>query len=457
MDVQALRESPAMRDVLGRLQERLEHVVESQNWTGLAAAVVIDQSLLWCGAFGHASLEEKRPVTVKTLFGVGSITKAFTAIALFQLRDAGLLCLDDPIEKYLPEFKIRSPFPNSGPATIRQIMGHRAGFPMETPINCWESLEFPDGAALLSSLQDTELTCLPMTEYRYGNLGFAILGTLVSRVAKQPYRVYITEHILKPLGMRDATFERPSNGRVQAAHGYATLHGGPLYATPWPDTGSYESAIQLMTSAEDLGKFLSFQFRYGGPDGSDILKGSSLREMHWPTYIHPDWTRAQAVCWAIEKIGGETVHRHAGATFGFQATCSFVQRLQLGIVLLANLGSAQLDGIRREALELLMPELASRCKPPQKDSTHTIPSLKPFVGRYAHPAGISVEFAESGDKLLMLDSDAAGRLVGTLVPYGKNSFRVVQGIGAGERVNFFFDGGNTAQLVRFGSYAYYRV
>src|SRR5215510_16384185 len=144
----------------------------------MSIVIVHDQDVLLAKGFGYADLEKKIPADPQTVYRIGSVTKAFTALMLMQLRDAGKLGLDDPIEKYLPEFKIKSRFADARPVTFRQVASHFSGLPREAPLPYTYQVVtvFPRTEELIASLASTELIGPADTKFQYSNLGFNILG-----------------------------------------------------------------------------------------------------------------------------------------------------------------------------------------------------------------------------------------------------------------------------------------
>src|SRR5215467_10417551 len=112
------RNDPEIRATLAKIESDVEKAIQEKKIPGLSIAIVFNQQVLLSKGFGFADLEKKVPATAATVYRIGSITKLFTALMLMQLRDAGKLNLDDPIEKYVPEFQIKSRFPDARPATF---------------------------------------------------------------------------------------------------------------------------------------------------------------------------------------------------------------------------------------------------------------------------------------------------------------------------------------------------
>ena len=204
------KNDPAVRAILTEIEADAENARVKAKIPGMSMVIVYDQDVLLAKGFGYADLEKQIPADPQTVYRAGSVTKSFTALMLMQLRDAGKLQLDDPIEKYLPEFKIKSRFPDARPATFRQVAAHYSGLPREAPMlhEYRATDEFPSVEDQLKSLTtaNSEMMIPPMTLYSYSNLGYDIMGLALSRIAKQPYDRYVADQILKPLGMNSSGF-----------------------------------------------------------------------------------------------------------------------------------------------------------------------------------------------------------------------------------------------------------
>jgi CubicO group peptidase (beta-lactamase class C family) len=209
-----------VRAALAGLDVQIEAARQEQHVPGLSVVIVADQDVLFLKGYGLADLVNALPATPHTIYRIGSNTKLFTATMLMQLRDAGKLQLDDPVERYLPAFSIPSRFPDSPPITFRQLATHTSGLPLEAPLEYGYHFTrtFPSIEALLSSLTYLERCQPPYTAYRYSNLGFNILGHTLAQIAQQPYAEYVTQHLLNPLGMNDSGF---THRRCAAACGRA--------------------------------------------------------------------------------------------------------------------------------------------------------------------------------------------------------------------------------------------
>ncbi len=154
-----IAQDPAVSAALANLDAQLAAAMKERNLPGLSAGVIYDQELIWAKGYGYADLEQHIPADADSIYEIGSVTKLFNAVMLMKLRDAGKLNLDDPIEKYLPEFKIRSRFSDPRPPTFRQVVSHVSGLPREYGFDVGQSghLQQFSAAVVLAGIKDKEM------------------------------------------------------------------------------------------------------------------------------------------------------------------------------------------------------------------------------------------------------------------------------------------------------------
>ncbi len=134
-----VEDSLDVKDALAQIATQLEKEWKDKKIPGLSAAIIYDQSTIWADSYGYANQEQEFPATSQTLYSVASITKPVTATLMMHLRDAGKLQLDDPLEKHLPGFKVKSRLSNIRPPTLRQVAAHVSGLPAEAPLDYRET------------------------------------------------------------------------------------------------------------------------------------------------------------------------------------------------------------------------------------------------------------------------------------------------------------------------------
>jgi CubicO group peptidase (beta-lactamase class C family) len=240
--------------------------------------------------YGRARTETGAPVDADTAYNWASITKSMTAIAILQLRDRGLLSLDDPAVRYVPELrKVHSDYGPVDAITIRHLLTHSAGLRNPTwPWDCddatncdWQPFEPTQWAQVTAMLPYTHLAFAPGSRWSYSNLGYVFLGQIIERLSGDDFEVYVDKNILKPLAMHDSYFDRAPyflEGHVSASY----LRAGAKL-TPQPfnfDTGITTSNSGLKAPIPDMEKYLRFLIGDANNQRYEmVLKRRTLEEM----------------------------------------------------------------------------------------------------------------------------------------------------------------------------------
>ncbi|BEV01341.1 serine hydrolase domain-containing protein [Novosphingobium olei] len=229
----------------------------SNHVPGLVFGVVRDGRLAYVKSKGVQDIEQKRPVTPDTLFRIASMTKAFTALSILKLRDEGRLGLDDPADRYVPELRGWTyPTSDSPRITIRDLLTHTAGFVTDDP---WGDRQTPLSQTAFTTLlrAGVPFTRAPEQRHEYSNLGYAILGRVIANVTKAPYRNYVEQRLLTPLGMTASGFDVLAHPRDKRAIGYR-WENEAWAQEPTMKDGAFNSMGGLEVSATDYAKWLGF-------------------------------------------------------------------------------------------------------------------------------------------------------------------------------------------------------
>ena len=219
---------------------------------------------------GHQDRATKRPVDEQTIYHWASITKTFTGIAIMQLRDRGLLSLDDPVVKYVPELReVHNPYGDISQVTIRHLMTHSAGFRAGTwpwgGDQPWHPFEPTRWAQVVAMMPYTELQFRPGSKYSYSNPGVIFLGRIIELFSGDDYEVYINKNIFMPLGMTRSFFDRaPYHLVAHRSHSYAKTDEGLNEQRFDFDSGITVSNGGLNAPLGDMAKYLTFLI-----DGND--------------------------------------------------------------------------------------------------------------------------------------------------------------------------------------------
>lgn len=346
------------------IEKMYKDYAAANYFPGSAFGVIADGKLICSGGTGFANVDQQTAATTTSLFRIASMTKSFTAMAVLQLRDEGKLRLDDPISAYIPQTKRFTYLTDDAPPiTIRHLLTHSAGFPEDNP---WGDRQLEDSNDELMQLieQGVSFSNVPGVSYEYSNLGFTLLGYIVSKVSGKPYQQYITEKILRPLGMDHTLWEYTRVPSKQLAHGYRRLNG-QWKEEPLLHDGAYGAMGGLISSIEDFSKymnlFLSSWPLQNNTDGS-IIKRSSIREMQqlWQfntlvaDYRYPNGRACPLVTgygyglrWS-KDCDGRITTGHSGGLPGFGSHWVILPDYGIGLVSLSNLtyGAAGLINTR---------------------------------------------------------------------------------------------------------------
>jgi CubicO group peptidase (beta-lactamase class C family) len=406
----------------------------------VSIGIVHDQDLVWAKGFGLRDVERKLPATAETVYRIASITKTFTATAIMQLRDAGKLRLDDPVKKHLPWFEYRDTFPSAPAITIEQLLTHTSGLPREAEFPYWTDRAFPTREELIAALETQTGVFEPATRYKYSNLGLALAGEMVTAVSGEPYAKYIHDHILSPLRMRSTAVRTEDIDRGKLATGYEIRQpeeGQP--AAPETDSRALTAAANMSSNVEDLARFISLQFRTGGDADSQILKGSTLREMHRVHWLSDDWSSGRGLGFSVWRQGERTLVGHGGWVAGYRTQIAFDPDAKIGVIVLTNSDEGGPAAYVREAFELLAPALERAAV--QEKARVTAENLERYVGTYHDPSGWLTDVLLMNGGLVMYghsyppSTDPKDELV-ELTPVAEHTFRMTGENGNGELVTF---------------------
>jgi len=343
--------------------------VTRAHMPGAVMGIIIDGELVWVKTAGVRELKDRAPVTPDTVFRIASMTKSFTALSILKLRDEGKLSLDDPVARYVPALAgLPYPTKDSPVLTIRHLLTHSEGFPEDNP---WGDRQLAQSDETLRAWLRAGLpfSTAPGTAYEYSNYGFAILGQVVARASGKPYDDYVTEEILKPLGMKASTFHLTAVPKNQVAPGYRwednTWKDEPVLAH-----GSFGSMGGLWTSAHDLARYVAFLLS-AFPPRDEVDRGpvrrSSVREMQQASRAQPAFALRNSVeaplQLAVSSYGyGLRVSQdcrfnyvvgHGGGLPGYGSLMSWLPEYGVGLVAMGNLTYAGWNSLFTDTIAAL--------------------------------------------------------------------------------------------------------
>ena len=441
-------------DVTG--QERLfEGWIRAQiayrGLPGIAVGVVSDQQLVWAKGFGFADVDLKTPMTPATRFRMASHSKLFTATAIMQLRDAGKLRLDDPVVKYLDWFKLQPAEADDPPVTIEELLTHSAGLPREAGPH-WTELDFPSGDGVRKYVLEHPAPYSPEVRWKYSNLGFTIAGMIVEAVSGEKWADYVQKHIFDPLGMKDSSVDRQVDG---LATGYGRrMPDGSRKKMPFVDARAMAPATGITSTVEDMAKFVSLQFRKGRVGGSQILSTGALREMHRVRVLESNWTRGNAIGFAVNREAGKVYVGHGGSYFGYKTQTLIQLDDKVGVIVLTNGDDSLPSQFATELMGTVGAAVAKAAAP----ATKTVPwdpAWSRFAGLYRSQVA-DTEVVELNQRLVMFDpANPNPDAPINMTPIGGGLFRFDAPTGGGvvgEVIRFVEENGKVIRMYTGDSY-----
>lgn len=413
--------------------EALDQIVENNlkrfHVPGAAIGIVVDNKILFMRGYGTRNQQRELPVTTNTRFQIASCTKAFTAAVLFQLVQEGKISWDDPVIRYLPDFRMHTEI-LTNQVTIRDLIAHRTGLYRHDALCYMLEVSRPD---LLKRLPYLEPAAFLRERFEYNNIMYAVAAMVVERATGQSWEEAVQKRLLKPLGMSNSgvsiqeLYQNPDYSLP-----YSTLEGEvqaiPFFTSPvfWPGGG-------INSSVADMTKWVQ-----------EHLSKEAFQEMHTiqmpiapPT--NPDelfFAKGYGLGWYVGSYRGHAWVNHSGLIDGFSSHVTLLPEKKIGLVILTNSssdGPLFITAIRNtildaflEAYDIDWPQKVHETRLaafPKQALTMSLSSparpLTAYVGSYSHPAYGTAQVVCVGQNLLF----TYGKEIIVLKPQGEDVFQ----------------------------------
>lgn len=398
-----------------------QQLAESQT-PGMMLGIAAHGEPLYQQGFGWRDAEANLPLTPETVLGIGSITKTITAVAIMQLQERGKLHLQDPLIKYLPEFRLPGGA-SAEPITLHHLLSHSAGLPPlpalspamreslladpHYPAAFRERLEKEPYLDTYGKLidyiasQEFRLLGVPGAYFSYSNEGFGLLGAVIERVDGRDYATYVTEEILVPAGMVRATFDPEELASWEnVTQLYLRNEQGVIPAPGWYQGPAMLAAGFLRCSTADLLRFMEL-FRTGGLVGDHrLLSAESVAAMTTPHMPISTGLYYGYGLQVIPDFHGTRLVGHGGAVKGVQAYAVCLPEHGVTGVAMTNLQGAPASKVLQGALGAYLGKPVEERWLPYSEVTPDREELQRFTGTFTSQEGGSLTFEVEEDRLI---------------------------------------------------------
>jgi CubicO group peptidase (beta-lactamase class C family) len=325
---------------------KIDLLMKFGHMPSLSACIIKNDSIQWYKGYGYCDRSHKKIPTENTIYMVASISKTFTAVALLQLYEQGLVTLDDNVSTYLP-FNLKNPKYPEVNITLRMLLSHQSSIIEENKVlfplyftflgysfDWFDEFLLPGGGIYNEKLW---ADYPPGDSYNYSSINTAIVGYIVEHISHQPFNEYCKDHIFKPLEMFNSSFNLCELKYSDIAVPYLWIPG---FYIPLPhiDTGNVSyPAGGLRTTISDLSHYLIAHMNNGFYNGKRILKNETMELMHSVQYPGSfDGNYTYGLCWMIWNESNETYGGHSGGILGGRAEMWYRQSDNTGVIYFWN-------------------------------------------------------------------------------------------------------------------------
>jgi CubicO group peptidase (beta-lactamase class C family) len=426
----------AAQAALAGFDELVEKALKDFEVPGLALAIVVDGKVVLEKGYGVRDLDKKTPVTDKTLFAIGSSTKAFTTFVMGQLVDEGKLDWDKPVTGFLPDFRLYDRV-TTELITPRDLVTHRSGLPRHDALWYNAKLSRREMVYRLRFLEPNETL---RAKFQYNNAMFLTAGYLVEQITGKTWEDNVRERIFGPLGMTRSNFSVLDS---QKSDDYAQPHSerkDKLQTIPFREITNVGPAGAINSCVDDMSRWLLLHLNDGKFGDKALIAPTTLADIHSPhmttgdTIERPEISQSSyGLGWFVDTYRGHHRVHHGGAIDGFLAMVMLLPEDHIGVVALINRDGVNLpELVARSALDRLLKlepidwmgdALSKRAKGKElekeakakkqtvrKTGTKPAHKLEEYAGRYEHPGYGTLLVALKDGRLEMTYNDIAAPL-----------------------------------------------
>jgi CubicO group peptidase (beta-lactamase class C family) len=430
--------------LIAALEDFIPQVLRIHGVPGLNLAIARGGKVIWEKGFGYANLERRVPMTPATVMHSGSMGKTYTATAVMQLVERGVVELDAPVNRYFKEFQITNPL-GGRDITVRDFLTHRAGLSQNDAHSVFDTPK-PLAQHVPESYRRTHFKPYrglapmwisnPGEKYTYSNLGIATLGYLVevTNPEKLSFSAYVQKHIIDPLGMRSSQFPAVQDSAhirpdiwARMSTGYSGI-GALRVATPTIYFGDYPAGTVVTTPGDHIRILLAYM-NGGQLDGYQLLRPETVKEMLTPQ-VPAAGEASVGLVWGLRDVGKETMSfSHSGAhMWGWTNNYIGFPALELALAISMNRWSIQNEAATRLREATLITEFVRSWVVRERAGTLVIPPTRSWAWKLSYIAGMMV--VERINGTLGIDEPISAAKIEAMV----RSADVQAELGPGDRV-----------------------
>jgi CubicO group peptidase (beta-lactamase class C family) len=419
---------------------------------GVSVAIVRDGKIILSRGYGYRDTERQLPVTSKTLFAIGSVTKSFSVTMLGTLVDEGKLDWDKPVRDYFPAFHMHDSVATEE-MTMRDLVTHRSGLPRHDLV--WYTQDI-SREELIERLRYLEPNKPFRSAYQYNNLMFMTAGYLGGNISGGTWEQAVQKRVLDAIGMPGTNFSvTDSQKSPDFAQPYRKDRKTQLVSKiPFYVQTAVGPAGEINSNADDLARYLLFHLNLGSIDGKQILSRNNALQMQTPQMAIPGQSpfkeyggASYGLAFDITTYRGHAVIQHGGAIDGFITSFKFLPDDKAGVVVMADLDQTTLPEViadnvidrllgldpidwpeRFLAIEKQGNEAEEAAEHQgytgQKPGTHPSHELKEYVGEFSHPAYGHVTIALAGGSMGHAFQLTLNRIIRPLDHFHYDTFQV---------------------------------
>ncbi len=409
-------------------RKHIKSEMKEWNVPGAAILVIKDGKVIFSEGFGFRDMKNKLPVTTRTIFGIGSCSKAFTSLSIGMLIDEKIVDFDKPVREFYPALKLYDAYATEH-VTVRDVLSHRTGIPRyDTAIDPKDKTR----DAAVARLKYLKPNKGIRESFQYNNFHYVLAGAIVDKTSGMSWEEFVSKRIFKPLGMNSSSlspakstispdfalpYKMDTNVLKSLPESKDEMYDVPIKELPFEDIGVYGPAGSINSNIEDMSKWVLFHLNNGKAGDKQIITRDILSQLFLPQMLTGSPIKYEEILpssygmgWAITPYRGNYLVSHDGMIEGFTAHVGFLPAKKAGLVILTNrsdnyefiasmsfgtydrvLGFSEIDWNKRllDGFPAALAELKKMRDAEEKGRVkNTTPShaLADYEGRYEHPA-----------------------------------------------------------------------